>query len=174
MAIVPDTKDWTWVLRKPCQECGMEAGAVRLPDVAPRVRAGIPRWRDVLARPDAARRPDDSTWSPLEYACHVRDVCHLFHERLVLMLDHDDPAFANWDQDVTAVEKRYDQQDPAVVADELADEAESIAARFESVRPDQADRTGRRSDGSVFTVTTFAQYFLHDVVHHEHDVGALP
>ena len=50
--------------------------------------------------------------------------------------------------------------------------AEAIAARFAAVRPDQADRSGRRSNGSVFTVTTLAQYFLHDLVHHEHDVGA--
>jgi hypothetical protein len=172
VAIVPDTKDWTWVLREPCPECGMTAADVRLEDVAPRVREGVAHWRAVLARPDARDRPDESTWSPLEYACHVRDVCHLFDERLVLMLERDDPTFANWDQDATAVEERYDQQDPAVVADELAAEAEAIAGRFAAVRPDQADRTGRRSNGSVFTVTTFAQYFLHDLVHHEHDVGA--
>lgn len=172
VAIVPDTKDWTWVLREPCPECGMTAGDVSLADVAPRVRASVPRWQAVLARADVRDRPDESTWSPLEYACHVRDVCHLFDERLVLMLERDDPAFANWDQDVTAVEERYGEQDPGQVADELAAEAEAIAARFAAVRPDQADRSGRRSNGSVFTVTTLAQYFLHDLVHHEHDVGA--
>lgn len=172
VAIVPDTKDWTWVLREQCPECGLTAGDVRLEDVATRVREGVVRWREVLARPDATRRPDESTWSPLEYACHVRDVCHLFDERLVLMLEQDDPHFANWDQDVTAVEERYDQQDPGTVAGELAAEAEAIATRFEAVRPDQAVRRARRSDGAAFTVTTFAQYFLHDLVHHEHDVGA--
>ena len=25
MAIVPDTKDWTWVLERPCDECGFDA-----------------------------------------------------------------------------------------------------------------------------------------------------
>ena len=145
-----------------------------MPDVAPRVRESVPWWQAVLARADARDRPDERTWSPLEYACHVRDVCHVFDERLVLMLEHDDPAFANWDQDVTAVEERYAEQDPARVADELAAEAEAIAGRFAAVRPDRADRSGRRSNGSVFTVTTLAQYFLHDLVHHEHDVGAAP
>jgi hypothetical protein len=170
--IVPDTKDWTWVLREPCGECGLTAADVSLGDVAPRIRASIPRWQAVLAQPASRERPDESTWSPLEYACHVRDVCHVFDERLVLMLEHDDPAFANWDQDATAVAERYAEQDPAQVADELAAEAEAIAGRFAGVRPDQADRSGRRSNGSVFTVTTLAQYFLHDLVHHEHDVGA--
>jgi len=174
VAIVPDTKDWTWVLREPCAECGLTAADVPLADVAARVRAGVPRWRAVLARPDARDRPDESTWSPLEYACHVRDVCHVFDERLVLMLERDDPVFDNWDQDVTAVEEHYREQEPAQVADELGSEAEAIAGRFAAVRPDQADRSGRRSNGSVFTVTTLAQYFLHDVVHHERDVGAAP
>jgi len=170
VAIVPDTKDWTWVLREPCPECGFDATAVPLATVPDRVRAGIPLWRDVLARPDAARRPDESTWSPLEYACHVRDVCHLFDERLLQMLEQDDPVFPNWNQDETAVAERYDQQDPATVARELAAEAEVIAGRLAAVRDDQWQRSGRRSNGSTFTVATVALYFLHDLVHHEHDV----
>lgn len=170
VAIVPDTKDWTWVLREPCPACGFDATAVPLATVPDRVRAGIPLWRDVLARPDAARRPDESTWSPLEYACHVRDVCHLFDERLLQMLEQDDPVFPNWNQDETAVAERYDQQDPATVARELAAEAEVIAGRLAAVRDDQWQRSGRRSNGSTFTVATVALYFLHDLVHHEHDV----
>lgn len=170
VAIVPDTKDWTWVLREPCPECGFDATAVPLATVPDRVRAAIPLWRDVLARPDAARRPDESTWSPLEYACHVRDVCHLFDERLLQMLEQDDPVFPNWNQDETAVAERYDQQDPATVARELAAEAEVIAGRLAAVRDDQWQRSGRRSNGSTFTVATVALYFLHDLVHHEHDV----
>jgi hypothetical protein len=35
------------------------------------------------------------------------------------VLSHDDPTFANWDQDVTALERRYADQDPRVVAAEL-------------------------------------------------------
>ena len=42
-----------------------------------------------------------------EYGCHVRDTCRIFRERLDLMLTQDDPVFANWDQDVTAVQARY-------------------------------------------------------------------
>ncbi len=51
-------------------------------------------------------------WSPLEYACHVRDVHLLFAERVRLMLEQDGPTFDNWDQDVTAVESAYGSQDP--------------------------------------------------------------
>jgi hypothetical protein len=88
------------------------------------------------------------------------------------MLAEDDPQFPNWDQDATAAAERYDRQDPGRVADELADAAAALAAGFAAVRPDQWDRAGRRSNGSTFTVTTLGQYFLHDVVHHLHDVRA--
>jgi hypothetical protein len=174
VAIVPDDKDWTWVLREPCPECGLDAGAVPTEQVPRLVRESVEVWRRVLCRPDARERPDESTWSPLEYACHVRDVCHLFDERLVLMLERDDPVFANWDQDETAVAERYGEQDPATVAAELAAEAEAIATRFEAVTGDQWERPGRRSDGSEFTVASFARYFVHDLLHHVHDVSGAP
>ena len=46
-----------------------------------------------------AERPDENTWSVLEYACHVRDVFTLFDHRLGLMLTEDDARFEDWDQD---------------------------------------------------------------------------
>jgi hypothetical protein len=60
---------------------------------------------------------------------------------------------------------------PAEVADQLAAEAEATATAFAAVRPDRWERPGRRSNGSLFTVRTFAIYFLHDVEHHVHDVA---
>ena len=123
--------------------------------------------------PAAPRRggtPDENTWSVLEYACHVRDVFTLFDHRLDLMLTKDDARFADWDQDLPAVEKDYANADPAEVSTELTAEGEQIAASFGRVPEDQWGRKGTRSNGSEFTVLTFSQYFLHDVVHHLHDV----
>ncbi|MGH8967491.1 MAG: DinB family protein, partial [Actinomycetes bacterium] len=136
------------------------------------VRGSLPRWRAALARPDAATRPRPDVWSPLEYAAHVRDVFVIFDERLAQMIAEDDPAFANWDQDVAAVEGDYAHHDPAVVADELDVAGPVVAAAFDGVEPAQEERTGRRSNGSVITVRTLGQYFLHDIVHHLHDVRA--
>jgi hypothetical protein len=86
------------------------------------------------------------------------------------MLTLDDPTFPNWDQDVTAVEDRYQEQDPAQVAAELRQAAFAIAGRFETVSGGQWQRTGTRSDGARFTVETFARYFIHDPAHHLYDV----
>jgi hypothetical protein len=170
--IVPDDKDWTWVLQRPCPECGFDAAALPVGEVAPLVRANAAAWERILARPAGALRvrPADDRWSPLEYACHVRDVFSLYDHRLVLMLEQDDPLYPNWDQDVTAVEQRYGEQDPATVALEVRAGAAALADRFDSVSEDQWDRRGRRSDGASFTVASFGRYMIHDPVHHLFDV----
>ena len=170
-AVRPDTKDWTWTLRERCAQCGFEAAGVPAKEIATRITASTDPWPRVLARPGATTRPDPSTWSPLEYGCHVRDVCRLFEERLRLVLTQDTPTFANWDQDETARTQRYGEQDPDVVARELAQAAASFAGAYAAVPADAWQRAGLRSDGSRFTVLTLGQYGLHDLVHHLWDVG---
>jgi hypothetical protein len=169
--ITPDTKDWTWVLQEPCPECGFDATTVDPAAIGERVRTAIPRWQAVLRRPDVRERPRDDVWSPLEYGCHARDVFTTFDGRLQLMLRVDGAEFANWDQDVSAVEGRYAEQDPAEVSTALAAAGAAIAARFDGVSGRQWERTASRSDGARFTTDSFGRYFLHDVEHHLYDVG---
>ncbi|MDH6137531.1 hypothetical protein P3T37_006964 [Kitasatospora sp. MAA4] len=173
--IVPDTKDWTWVLERACPACGFDTPGVSATEVAALVRAKADAWAALLAGDDAAlrRRPDPVVWSPLEYACHVRDVFRICKQRLELMLSQDDPSFANWDQDATAVAERYGEQDPTAVRADLLAAAQLLAAGFDQVTGDQWQRTGARSDGARFTVASFARYLIHDPVHHLHDVTAV-
>jgi hypothetical protein len=170
MPITPDTKDWTWVLARPCAECGFAAADLLFDDVPARVRQNAASWSAVLDLAGVTLRPNEDTWSPLEYAAHVRDVFRIFERRLGLMLTENDPLFANWDQDATAESEKYNEQDPATVAAELVSAAASVAAAFGHVPQAERQRTGRRSDGARFTVTTLAQYFMHDPIHHLHDV----
>lgn len=169
--IVPDTKDWTWAARAACPECGFNGAEIAPEDVSALLRENAATWQLVLSSGDDVRvRPRADRWSTLEYACHVRDVCRLYDERLQLMLTEDGPHYANWDQDATAVEDRYNEQDPQQVADELDAAAERLAAAFEKVSGEQWERTGYRSDGAEFTVDSFARYFVHDPIHHLYDV----
>lgn len=174
MRIEPDIKDWTWVLERPCPDCGFDPAGVRRDDIGPRVRANGALWPPLLAAPTAAQRPAPTRWSVLEYACHVRDVHRVFVERLALLLERDDPLFANWDQDVTAAEGRYAEQEPAAVADELVTAAEQAARAWDDVPPDAWERRGRRSNGSIFAVETLGRYQLHDLDHHAWDVREAP
>jgi hypothetical protein len=171
--IMPDDKDWTWVLERPCPECGFDARSVDVRHIGASIRANAETWHEVLGGDETSvrSRPTPDRWSTLEYAAHVRDVYDLFLRRLRLMLDTDDPMFANWDQDETAVTSRYDLQDPATVSVELRAAAGDLADAFESVEGDQWARPGRRSDGATFTVDSFARYLIHDPVHHLWDCG---
>lgn len=85
--IALDSKDWTWVLSRPCPECGLDTRAVRREQIAVRLRENAAAWPAVLARPDVRDRPDPGTWSPLEYGGHVRDVFVLYDSRLADRLD---------------------------------------------------------------------------------------
>lgn len=168
--IVPDDKDWTWTLERACPDCGFDAEAVGEAEIAGLVTAYTAPWSDVLARPDTATRRDPTTWSPLEYACHVRDACDLFAARVQLMIDEDGVRFANWDQDVTAVESRYAEQSPSVVADEIPVAAARLSEAYAGLSGSEWERRGRRSNGSEFTVLSLGRYLLHDLAHHLWDV----
>lgn len=168
----PDNKDWTWVLDRPCPECGAWIGALSIVDIADANRVNVRGWTSVLERDEGwlRTRPEPGVWSPLEYACHVRDVFRLFAERLDLMLSEENPSFANWDPNRTQEEERYNLATPHVVREELAASGEAIAKKFDEITSEQLARTGHRSDGADFTVETFARYEIHDPVHHLWDV----
>jgi len=116
------------------------------------------------------QRSSDDRWSALEYACHVRDVFRIYTERLALMLNTDHPTYANWDQDATAVAERYNEQDIATVASELAAAGAALADAFDAVDAQGWERRGYRSDGVDFSVDTFSRYMVHDPIHHLREV----
>ncbi|MBB3325693.1 DinB family protein [Microlunatus antarcticus] len=173
--IVPDDKDWTWVLERRCDACGFEAAGVAREELAERYFVAAEEWVQILrVSPAVESRPAPTTWSPLEYGAHVRDVLRLTLERVELMLTADDPVFANWDQDQTAQTDRYTDQDPEQVAEDLEAAAQRLVGLVTEIEPRAWDRRGTRSNGSAFTVTTLLQYGLHDVVHHLWDVTGQP
>ena len=172
--IVPDDKDWTWVLDRRCEDCGFDAASCDPGDVGRLIEENALAWEH-LGDAGAIRpgRPDERRWSTLEYACHVRDVFSRYDERIALMLRCNDPLFPNWDQDATATAEAYESQDPRRVVRDLTDAAAALAARLDAVAPHEWERTGRRSDGARFTVGSIARYMIHDPIHHLWDISIL-
>jgi hypothetical protein len=78
----PDDKDWTWTLRRPCPDCGFDAGGTAAAEVPRIVDDVVSRFTVALAAADASTRPAPQVWSVTEYGCHVRDVCDVFDGRL--------------------------------------------------------------------------------------------
>ena len=170
--VVPETKNWTWVLERRCDDCGFDASTFDASRTGSAISDLARRWQYVLGRSDVGARPRAGMWSPVEYGCHVRDVFRLFDERLTLMMSADDPHFANWDQDATAIADDYASQDAQIVAAQLVEAAAVLAERFDAVTADDWGRRGFRSDDSAFTVDSLGRYLMHDPVHHLWDVGA--
>jgi len=171
MTIAPDTKDWTWVVERPCAQCGFDPGAVTRAALPQRMREAAARWPGLLAGPDVGTRTSPAIWSTLEYAAHVRDVAEVMDRRLGQMLESADPEFANWDQDAAAVEGNYAASDPELVAGQLAIRWERFAAAYAALDGPAWERTGRRSDGASFTAYTLGVYALHDLEHHVVDIA---
>lgn len=191
--IVPDTKDWTWTTQRRCQECGFDASAVSaiaLPGLVPTLTTP---WSDVLARGPVRDRPEPTTWSSLEYGCHVHEVLDVFAGRFELILAEDNPTLPNWDQDAASIDGDYARQDPARVAGEIPGRTAAllaVLARYEDggalsvLEPTEHagtvhetptplwGRRAQRSDGAEFTALSLARYLVHDLAHHLHDVGA--
>ena len=170
----PDTADWTWVLTRPCPDCGFDPAVLTPQDVPGLLHDASPRYAAALGRADARTRPRRGVWSPVEYACHARDVCDVMRGRLAQILAGGGEVvrFANWDQDETAVEKQYRRAEPATVERELAVALDAAATAFEAPEGQQWSWPALRSDGSEFTATTLALYFAHDIRHHLWDVDA--
>lgn len=171
MAIEPDTKNWTWVVDRACEECGFDATAFPVEEIPRLIHDNTRAWSAALATEDVAVRPAPEIWSPLEYACHVRDVHRLFDERVTRMLVEDDPLLPDWDQDAAAVQGDYISQDPVDVELGLIESAAAVAGRYATLSDDQWQRPGRRTHGPV-TVESQARVHLHELVHHLYDVGS--
>lgn len=169
----PDPKDWTWVLEQPCPDCGFDPAGAHREGVGEVLGDAKRRYAAVLGGADVRSRPAAGVWSPLEYCCHVRDVCGVMRRRLEQILAGGGQlvTFADWDQDTAARESGYWRSDPEQVGAELAAALDEAAAAFARPAGEQWEWPALRSNGSRFTARTLALYFLHDVRHHLWDVG---
>jgi hypothetical protein len=118
------------------------------------------------------RRPEPVVWSPLEYACHVRDVLRIQTERVAQAQREDHPTYTPMGREERVVDDRYNEQDPAVVASELLAAAEAFIALLESLDDAGWARTG------VYNYPTpesrdmdwMAAHTDHELYHHRLDI----
>jgi hypothetical protein len=111
-------------------------------------------------------------WSPLEYACHVRDVLLVQHDRVVLALETDEPTFVPMRRDERADELKYNEQDPAVVADEINTASAAFIALYEQMNDEQWNRRGvyNYPTPQLRTMEWIAIHTVHELLHHRGDI----
>jgi hypothetical protein len=133
--------------------------------------AEMRRYDDVTVR----RRPAPEVWSPLEYACHVRDVLAVQRERIALTLREHEPEFEPMGRDERVVRDRYNEQDPSVVANELIDANDALVLLLQSLDHDQWQRRGwyNYPERELRTIQWIGTHTVHELLHHRTDIGTL-
>jgi DinB superfamily len=163
------------VLVERCEECGYAydlSAATRAGDEIVAGAAELARLLATTERRTLARRTAPQRWSPLEYACHVRDVLITQRERVLLARRADVPAAVPMGRDERVAHEGYADSDPAEVAEEVTIAARLLANALR--RLDTRDwelrivynwphRTER-------TLRWVAVNTLHDVRHHLLDI----
>lgn len=125
-----------------CGECGFVYDALALAAIPEAIASFGPRYRAALegGRGVLARRPDATTWSALEYACHVRDVLLVQRDRAIHALVADVPGFAPMHRDERADLAVYASEDPETVAGELAMASRLLSRLFARLTDQQLAR----------------------------------
>ncbi len=118
------------------------------------------------------RRPRPAVWSPVEYACHVRDVLLTFAVRVHRGVVEDrpvlDPMYADW----RAERFGYAGTGMDVLLAELASAPAGFADEVRAVPGDAWDRTVTRRPEEERTVRWLVRQAAHECVHHLADVTA--
>ena len=117
-------------------------------------------------------RPEPATWSPLEYACHVRDVLIVQRERVLLARRRDVPTLEPMGRDERADHDGYAEQSPENVARQLADAAQLFANVLARLKPDDWQRTViyNYPTPTERPLAWVAVHTLHEVEHHTLDI----
>lgn len=161
-----------------CEECGFVYEDLAPRDIPAAVRSFAKRYRAPLTRflpgedGDSLirERPDPDTWSAIEYASHVRDVFASYTGWIEMTLAEDRPLLEVPPPDKLADIRNYSGDDPVVVADAIATNAERLAATIESVPDDGWERVGLRDDEERSVLFT-ARRAVHEGGHHLLDIG---
>jgi DinB family protein len=145
----------------------LEAAVPALREVPAEVRAAA------LAVPDVHRRvrPDPTTWSVVEYACHVRDVFASFTIRLHRISTEDVPALEPMFADLRAERFRYNDADLGCVLAEL--DVHVAGFLDEVAETTDWDRTATRRPGERRTARWLVRHGLHEARHHTNDIAAV-
>jgi DinB superfamily len=174
---------WQWARAQTdrCPQCGDHPAAVQRDALGTQLMESAAAWRAFLMEADDSYLrtvPAPGVFSPVQYGAHVRDILRVYGDRILIMLEEDDPTFPQFNPD----ESVWDSYN-ALGREELAFDLEAQAGRLASIcdglEPAQWSLTMIRDGGAdgvyKFTVGGLASYAVHEAHHHLLDAnGTLP
>ncbi|MFI6042249.1 DinB family protein [Nocardia sp. NPDC051321] len=151
-------------------ECGFVYDLTRATDVAPLAREHAVEYADLLLTdsPKLRQRPKPDTWSPLEYACHMRDVLLMQRERVLAARRSTTPETTPMGRDERVEHDGYADQRPSDVGRQLRDAAQLFANVLERLPAADWERTLIFSypEPQERSLRWLAVHTLHELRHH--------
>jgi hypothetical protein len=162
----------------PCTECRYDDAVLDHSQVIAELTSLAGKLSQVLAsvpRSRLSERSNPTPWSPLEYGCHVRDVLRFQRERVVAAQAHYRPVFGPMRRDERAIDERYNEQDPLLIADDILKAAALLATELTALDEQGWQRTGIYPwpAPQPRTVEWVARWTAHELAHHLFDIDRL-
>ena len=158
-----------------CDECGYVYDADGWSSASAAIVDGVTTIVTALSDGrETATRPAPDTWSPHEYACHLRDVLLVQRERVLAARRMDRPSFDPMGRDERVAHDGYADQRLEDVLRQLGDAALLFANVLDRLGPADWDRTLMYNYPAKLerSLRWVAVHTVHEVVHHRGDVGA--
>ncbi|AGP61560.1 hypothetical protein OEM_00240 [Mycobacterium intracellulare subsp. yongonense 05-1390] len=161
-------------MTEPCAGCGFAYDLRRATSAGHDIRALASEAVVLLSNNEIGVRsrscPD--VWSPLEYACHVRDVLLVQRERVLAARRANGHDCASMGRDERAEHDGYSEQDPAEVARQLADAAALFSNVLARLSDDDWDRTViyHYPETHERSLRWVAVHTVHELQHHLLDI----
>lgn len=170
-----EDRDWLFVLRSQCDECGLDAASLDHDALVRRISEEGREWQSLVRRfreepgADPSAQPAPDAWSAWQYAGHVRDVLDVFTTRVERARREDGPALGWWDHEESAL--HYHDEPLDQIARELRHNADRFATSLGTLEPDEWMRTSTRREHERFTILDMARFTLHETHHHRLDAA---
>jgi hypothetical protein len=157
-----------------CQECGFTYDLTQAGTASKDIRGQVAEvaaiLRDNALDLRSRRQPD--TWSPLEYACHLRDVLLVQRERVLAARRADGHECPPMGRDERVEHDGYAEQEPEDVARQLADAAQLLGNVLDRLAVDDWERTVvyHFPETHQRSLRWVAVHTLHEARHHLLDI----
>ncbi len=117
-------------------------------------------------------RPSAESWSPLEYAVHVRDLVRYHGALIQRALTEDRPELPPPDPDRAAREGRYNAEDAEAVLEAIDTQSRRFAGRARHLTEGELARVVVRG-GQEVPVIEMVRNVAHEGAHHLNDIRRL-
>jgi hypothetical protein len=159
-----------------CSRCSLAYAQITVDDALQAIQALPAQLRaavDAVPPRFRRQRPDPSTWSVAEYACHLRDVLISTTIRLHRGRTENAPAVDPMFNDLRADRFGYNQANLTAVLDETVAAMAGLCAEVSRMSGPDWERVVLRQPGEQRTSRWLVRQAMHEGRHHLDDIAAV-